>query len=104
MKKAYMVKTYGDWDGKFEDKYIFEDEQAARDFFLEEVADQKEMYLENYTEGPDDFFFEDGEKYYGDSRLVIDEGANCCEIFIDGEWCDHHCVVLFETLEIIPKK
>lgn len=104
MKKVYMVKTYGDWDGEFEDMYVFEDEQDARNFFISEVADQKDMYLENYTEGPDDFIVEDGEKIYGDSRLIIDEGPTYCEIFVEGEWSDHHCIIKLEALEVISKK
>lgn len=101
MEKVYMVKTCGNWDGEFEDIRIFKDEQVARDSFLKEVADQKEMYFENYTEGPDDFFFEDGEKFYGDSRLVIDEGTDCCEIFIDGEYATYHCIISIQAHDVL---
>lgn len=101
MEKVYIVKTCGNWDGEFEDTHVFKDEQVARDFFLQEVADQRHMYLENYTEGPDDFFFEDDTKFYGDSRLVIEKSHDCCEIFIDGEYCTYHCVISIQAHEVL---
>ena len=90
MEKVYLVRCEGNWDGEFNDICAYKSKVDAVNAFAKLWAEQKEMYLENYTD-------EDGV----DSNLIIGEDSDTCkEIYLDGEYCMYHCTVSVQEYDV----